>query len=59
LQTCCPKRHPRLQQQLYQAFDLRLLYNNEMHQVTICATITAAAPSLSPLSSTTATARTP
>jgi site-specific DNA recombinase len=35
---------PRLQQQLYQAFDLQLLYSKEMNQVTMWATITAATP---------------
>jgi site-specific DNA recombinase len=34
----------RLQTQLYQAFDLQMLYNKDMHQVTIHATITPATP---------------
>jgi len=34
----------RLQQQLYQAFDLQLLYNKNLHQVTIWATITDPTP---------------
>jgi hypothetical protein len=35
---------PRLQQQLYQAFDIQALYNKNLHQVTIHATITDTNP---------------
>jgi site-specific DNA recombinase len=35
---------PRLQQQLYQAFDIQALYNKNLHQVTIHATITDSTP---------------
>jgi site-specific DNA recombinase len=35
---------PRLQQQLYQAFDLQALYNKNLHQVTIHVTITDSTP---------------
>ncbi len=35
---------PRLQQQLYQAFDIQALYKKNMHQVTIHATITDSTP---------------
>src|ERR1017187_5019763 len=34
----------RIQAVLYQAFDLQLLYNKDMHQVTIWATITSSTP---------------
>jgi hypothetical protein len=34
----------RLQQQLFQAFDLQALYNKNMHQVTINVTITDSTP---------------
>jgi site-specific DNA recombinase len=34
----------RLEHQLYDAFDLQILYNNDMHQVTIWATITDSTP---------------
>ncbi len=34
----------RLQRRLYEAFDLNMLYNKHMHQVTIWATITPATP---------------
>ena len=34
----------RLQRRLYEAFDLQLLYNKHMHQVTIWATITPSTP---------------
>jgi hypothetical protein len=34
----------RIQAALYQAFDIQLLYNKDMHQVTIWATITASTP---------------
>jgi hypothetical protein len=37
--------HPEhIQAKLYQAFDIEALYNNDMHQVTIFATITASTP---------------
>jgi site-specific DNA recombinase len=35
---------PRIQQQLYQAFDLQALYNKNLHQVTIHVTITDSTP---------------
>jgi hypothetical protein len=35
---------PATRARLYQAFDLQLLYNKEMHQVTIHATITTSTP---------------
>jgi hypothetical protein len=35
---------PRLQQQLYEAFDLQALYKKNMHQVTIHITITDSTP---------------
>jgi hypothetical protein len=35
---------PWLQQQLYQAFDIQALYNKNLHQVTIHATITDSTP---------------
>lgn len=54
------RRDRRPPRQLYQAFDLQLLYNKDMHQVTIWATITPATPAPSPLSpTTTATATSP
>jgi hypothetical protein len=37
---------PATRARLYQAFDLHLLYNKEMHQVTIHATITTSTPGL-------------
>jgi hypothetical protein len=43
----------RLQQQLYDAFDLQALYKKNMHQVTIHVTITDSTPAPSPPSSTT------
>jgi hypothetical protein len=36
----------RLQQQLYDAFDLQMLYNKEGHQVSIYAAITPATPAI-------------
>jgi site-specific DNA recombinase len=44
----------RLQAALYQAFSIELLYNTDMHQVTIWATITDSTPAPSPPSSTAA-----
>ena len=41
----------RIQAALYQAFDLQLLYNKDMHQVTIWVTITDSTPTPSPPSS--------
>jgi hypothetical protein len=49
----------RLQRRLYEAFDLHMLYNKHMHQVTIWATSPPAHPAPSPPSSTTATTATP
>jgi hypothetical protein len=48
----------RLQQQLYQAFDLQALYNENLHQVTIHVTVTDTTPAPSPPSSATPAAAT-
>ena len=39
-----PGTAPRIQQQLYRAFDLQALYNKNLHQVTIHVTITDSTP---------------
>ena len=43
-----PGTAPRIQQQLYRAFDLQALYNKNLHQVTIHVTITDSTPPPAP-----------
>jgi hypothetical protein len=44
LKDLFPDAPPRLQQQLYEAFDLQALYKKNMHQVTMHVTITDSTP---------------